>query len=271
MWRNEAWVSVGGDHDTRAFAVALLRRWWEEMAKGRYTKARELFIATDARASNVLEMHHKVLLLRVHRHHRLGAFQELIRLRIDMLKLGVPVRARHPFSALSDRLQPIARVIQQSTHHRRTHFPARVRQRRGKLRPTLARPSQRRLRVAAGDRVNRHCRRLLDLRLTVLDARSAGSRPANSTHLRGARLQFPGPFASSRTRQSSRGPTPEHRLHTRWHVIWRSHIFDVRVQRETPRPPRTSRRWSLRAQDCVSSGELEYERCEMAIQFGPLS
>ena len=31
MGRNEAWVSVGCDHDPPAFAVASLRRWWEEM------------------------------------------------------------------------------------------------------------------------------------------------------------------------------------------------------------------------------------------------
>ena len=29
--RNEAWVSVGVDHDTAEFAVATLERWWREM------------------------------------------------------------------------------------------------------------------------------------------------------------------------------------------------------------------------------------------------
>ena len=42
MGRNEAWVNVGCDHDTPAFAVASLRRWWEEMGKSRYPEAREL-------------------------------------------------------------------------------------------------------------------------------------------------------------------------------------------------------------------------------------
>ena len=50
--RNEAWVSVGCDHDTPTFAVASLRRWWEEMGKGRYPEARELFITADAGGSN---------------------------------------------------------------------------------------------------------------------------------------------------------------------------------------------------------------------------
>ena len=52
MGRNEAWVSVGCDHDTPAFAVASLRRWWEEMGKSRYPEARELFITADAGGSN---------------------------------------------------------------------------------------------------------------------------------------------------------------------------------------------------------------------------
>ena len=52
MGGNEAWVSVGCDHDTPAFAVASLRRWWDEMGKRRYPEARELFITADAGGSN---------------------------------------------------------------------------------------------------------------------------------------------------------------------------------------------------------------------------
>ena len=52
MGRNEAWVSVGCDHDTPSFAVASLRRWWEEMGDSRYREARELFITADAGGSN---------------------------------------------------------------------------------------------------------------------------------------------------------------------------------------------------------------------------
>ena len=33
MGRNEAWVNVGRDHDTPAFAVASIRRWWKAMGK----------------------------------------------------------------------------------------------------------------------------------------------------------------------------------------------------------------------------------------------
>ena len=52
MAHNEAWVNVGRDHDTPAFAVASIRRWWNEMGKRRYGEARELFITADAGGSN---------------------------------------------------------------------------------------------------------------------------------------------------------------------------------------------------------------------------
>jgi transposase len=52
MGRNEAWVNVGRDHDTPAFAVASIRRWWNAMGKRRYPQADELFITADAGGSN---------------------------------------------------------------------------------------------------------------------------------------------------------------------------------------------------------------------------
>ena len=111
---------------------------------------------------------------------------------------------RRPFSALAHRLQPIAKLMQQSAHRRRAHLPARVRQRRGELRPTLARPPQRRLRVAASHRVNQLLQRLLDARLRLLDARSSGARTANSTALSAARFQLPATLEDGRARQSRR-------------------------------------------------------------------
>ena len=48
MAHNEAWVNVGRDHDTPAFAVASIRRWWNEMGRRRHGEARELFITADA-------------------------------------------------------------------------------------------------------------------------------------------------------------------------------------------------------------------------------
>ena len=52
MARNEAWVNVGRDHDTPAFAVASIRRWWSAMGKSAYPGAKELFITADAGGSN---------------------------------------------------------------------------------------------------------------------------------------------------------------------------------------------------------------------------
>jgi hypothetical protein len=52
MARNEAYVSVGRDHDTPEFAVASIRRWWMTMGRGVYPEATELFITADAGGSN---------------------------------------------------------------------------------------------------------------------------------------------------------------------------------------------------------------------------
>jgi len=52
MARDEALVSVGSDHDTPAFAVASIRRWWTMMGKSAYPDARRLFITADAGGSN---------------------------------------------------------------------------------------------------------------------------------------------------------------------------------------------------------------------------
>jgi hypothetical protein len=50
--RNEGWVSVGVDHDTAEFAVASIRRWWQEMGSRAYPRARRLLITADAGGSN---------------------------------------------------------------------------------------------------------------------------------------------------------------------------------------------------------------------------
>src|SRR4029453_7508128 len=49
---NAGWVSVGSDHDTAAFAVASLRRWWETMGKALYPTADRLLVTADASRSN---------------------------------------------------------------------------------------------------------------------------------------------------------------------------------------------------------------------------
>jgi Rhodopirellula transposase DDE domain len=52
MARNEAWVSVGRDHDTPAFAVASIRQWWTMMGRAAYPQATALLITADAGGSN---------------------------------------------------------------------------------------------------------------------------------------------------------------------------------------------------------------------------
>ena len=52
MARNEAWVSVGRDHDTPAFAVASIRQWWRTMGERAYPDATELLVTADAGGSN---------------------------------------------------------------------------------------------------------------------------------------------------------------------------------------------------------------------------
>jgi hypothetical protein len=49
---NEGWVNVGDHHDTPAFAVASIARWWERMGRLRYPDATALMITADAGGSN---------------------------------------------------------------------------------------------------------------------------------------------------------------------------------------------------------------------------
>jgi hypothetical protein len=46
------WVSVGTDHDTAAFAVESIRRWWNGAGRAAYPSARRLLITADAGGSN---------------------------------------------------------------------------------------------------------------------------------------------------------------------------------------------------------------------------
>lgn len=50
---NEGWVNVGIDHDTAAFAVESIRRWWNNLGKKRYAdKVKRLLITADCGGSN---------------------------------------------------------------------------------------------------------------------------------------------------------------------------------------------------------------------------
>jgi hypothetical protein len=49
---NAGWVSVGIDHDTAAFAVEAIRRWWRNMGQPLYPRAQALLITADGGGSN---------------------------------------------------------------------------------------------------------------------------------------------------------------------------------------------------------------------------
>ena len=52
LGRNTGWVSVGVDHDTSAFVVESIRRWWYSMGRRCYPRGRRLLITADASGSN---------------------------------------------------------------------------------------------------------------------------------------------------------------------------------------------------------------------------
>jgi Rhodopirellula transposase DDE domain len=49
---NTGFVNVGTDHDTAAFAVESIRRWWQAQGAARYPDARRLLLTCDAGGSN---------------------------------------------------------------------------------------------------------------------------------------------------------------------------------------------------------------------------
>ncbi len=49
---NDGWVNLGISHDTAAFAVASIRRWWHVLGAARYPTAKRLLINADCGGSN---------------------------------------------------------------------------------------------------------------------------------------------------------------------------------------------------------------------------
>ena len=49
---NTGWVKLGIDHDTAAFAVESIRRWWHGLGRERYPEAGRLLITADCGGSN---------------------------------------------------------------------------------------------------------------------------------------------------------------------------------------------------------------------------
>jgi transposase len=50
--QNMGWVNVGTDHDTAAFAVESIKRWWNTMGMEAYPQAKRLLITGDSGGSN---------------------------------------------------------------------------------------------------------------------------------------------------------------------------------------------------------------------------
>ena len=50
--QNAGWVNVGIDHDTAAFAVESIRRWWKAIGQSQYHEAKRLLISVDGGGSN---------------------------------------------------------------------------------------------------------------------------------------------------------------------------------------------------------------------------
>jgi hypothetical protein len=49
---NTGWVNVGTDHNTAAFAVESIRRWWNHTGRSQYPNARRLLLTADAGGAN---------------------------------------------------------------------------------------------------------------------------------------------------------------------------------------------------------------------------
>ncbi len=49
---NTGWVRVGLDHDTAEFAVATLRRWWQQMGTEAYPRATHVLVIAEGGGSN---------------------------------------------------------------------------------------------------------------------------------------------------------------------------------------------------------------------------
>ena len=52
LGKDTGWVNVGTDHDTAAFAVESIRRWWYDVGQVTYPRTRRLLITADAGGSN---------------------------------------------------------------------------------------------------------------------------------------------------------------------------------------------------------------------------
>src|SRR6187455_660581 len=104
--------------------------------------------------ATVLEIADQFLLLGVDRNHRITSRLVLRRPASDMGELGVPVRMVAAFPGLAGRLETVAKVREKVTDTPLADLMAPLGQFLRQPRRALARPAQRRLRIASGGRLN---------------------------------------------------------------------------------------------------------------------
>ena len=124
----------------------------------------------------ILEIPDQFLLFRVHGDGRLAAILEPLHQGIDVLELCIAVWMRRAFSCFSVALQAVASSVQQGGHRAGTHRMLLFRQFVGQTPCALARPTQRRLGVAASRRFDQALQRGQQFRV-AFGERAAGDGP----------------------------------------------------------------------------------------------
>jgi hypothetical protein len=121
-----------------------------------------------------------------------------------VLELCVSIGMRHALGSLANRAETVAELVQESADRRGTDLPALLRHRRRELRSALARPPERRHRVAASDWIDELLERLLDARLGLRQGRPTCPRPSHFPIERDACFEFLPASAQGLSRKTSR-------------------------------------------------------------------
>ena len=132
----------------------------------------------------ILEVADQFLLLRIDRDHRLVLGQRRAHRCIDVLELRVPIRVAVALARLAIALQAETHAIKQVAHQRMAHLMTFCLKFMGQTPQALARPAQRRLRIAACARLNQ-CAKIAQQRRILHHGRlAAATHPPNPTRLR---------------------------------------------------------------------------------------
>ncbi len=117
----------------------------------------------------ILEIADQLLLLRIHRDHRLASSLELFRAGVDELELRIAIGMRFALQSLLVALQAVTHFLEQSTDFLRADRVPRSRQLLGQFARALGRPAQRRLGVPARHRLHQALQRLFQLGILMLE------------------------------------------------------------------------------------------------------